>query len=74
MAQHHGGIVRDERFYTQRASTSNPFGFVNRPYDDLQSVSFSFLDYARAGKAHQDLALNYGVDVTLGGAAKKEEN
>jgi len=40
----------------------------------LKTVCKVHLNTSWAGKAHQDLALTYGVDVTLGGAAKKDEN
>ncbi len=39
----------------------------------LKTVCKVHLNTSWAGKAHQDLSLTYGVDVTLGGAAKKEE-
>ena len=39
----------------------------------LKTVCKVHLNTSWAGRAHQDLTLTYGVDVTLGGAAKKEE-
>jgi len=39
----------------------------------LKTVCKVYLNTSWAGQAHQDLSLKYGVDVTLGGAAKKEE-
>lgn len=39
----------------------------------LKTVCKVHLNTPWAGKAHQDLALTYGVDVTLGGAAKQDE-
>jgi tetratricopeptide (TPR) repeat protein len=39
----------------------------------LKTVCKVYLATPWAGKAHQDLAHTYGVDVTLGGAAKKDE-
>ena len=36
-------------------------------------VCKNYLNTEWAGRAHQDLSIDYGVDVTLGGAAKKEE-
>ena len=39
----------------------------------LKTVCKAYLNTQAASKAHQDLALKYGVDVTLGGAAKQEE-
>jgi TolA-binding protein len=37
----------------------------------LRAVCKAHLNTAWAGKAHQDLSLIYGIDVTLGGAAKQ---
>jgi TolA-binding protein len=37
----------------------------------LKAVCKAHLNTAWAGKAHQDLSLIYGIDVTLGGAAKQ---
>ena len=39
----------------------------------LKTVCKAHLNTSWAGRAHQDLTLTYGIDVTLGGAAKKEE-
>ena len=39
----------------------------------LKTVCKVYLNTSWAGRAHQDLTLTYGIDVTLGGAAKKEE-
>ena len=39
----------------------------------LKTVCKVYLSTPWAGKAHQDLALNFGVDVTLGGASKKDD-
>ncbi|MEY4199494.1 MAG: hypothetical protein RLZZ265_1234 [Verrucomicrobiota bacterium] len=39
----------------------------------LKTVCKVHLNTSWAGRAHQDLTLTYGIDVTLGGAAKKEE-
>ena len=39
----------------------------------LKTLCKVYLNTSWAGRAHQDLTLTYGVDVTLGGAAKKEE-
>lgn len=39
----------------------------------LRNVCKAHLNTAWAGKAHQDLSLVYGIDVTLGGAAKQAE-
>lgn len=39
----------------------------------LKLVCKNYLNTEWAGRAHQDLSIVYGVDVTLGGAAKKEE-
>ncbi len=39
----------------------------------LKNVCKVHLNTAWAGKAHQDLSLTYGIDVTLGGAAKQAE-
>ena len=39
----------------------------------LKTLCKVHLNTSWAGKAHQDLTLTYGIDVTLGGAAKKEE-
>ncbi len=39
----------------------------------LKSVCIKYLNTGVAGRAHQDLSLNYGIDVTLGGSSKKEE-
>ena len=41
--------------------------------NSLKTVCKVYLSSPWAGKAHQDLAQLYGVDVTLGGAAKKNE-
>ncbi len=40
----------------------------------LKNVCKIHLNTSWAGKAHQDLTLVYGVDITLGGAAKQAEN
>jgi TolA-binding protein len=39
----------------------------------LKTVCKVYLNTSWAGRAHQDLSLTYGIDVTLGGAAKKDE-
>jgi len=39
----------------------------------LKTVCKVYLNSSWAGRAHQDLTLTYGIDVTLGGAAKKDE-
>ena len=39
----------------------------------LKTVCKVYLNTPWAGKAHQDLSLNFGVDVTLGGASKKDD-
>lgn len=39
----------------------------------LKTVCKVYLNTPWAGKAHQELSINYGVDVTLGGAAKKDD-
>ena len=39
----------------------------------LKTVCKVYLSTPWAGRAHQDLSLKYGVDVTLGGAAKKDD-
>ena len=39
----------------------------------LKTVCKVHLNTSWAGQAHQDLSQKYGIDVTLGGAAKKEE-
>jgi TolA-binding protein len=39
----------------------------------LKTVCKVHLSTSWAGKAHQDLSLTYGIDVTLGGAAKQDE-
>ena len=39
----------------------------------LKTVCKVYLNTSWAGRAHQDLTLTYGVDVTLGGAAKKDD-
>ena len=39
----------------------------------LKTVCKVYLSTPWAGKAHQDLSITYGVDVTLGGAAKKND-
>lgn len=39
----------------------------------LKNVCKAHLNTSWAGKAHQDLSLIYGIDVTLGGAAKQAE-
>jgi TolA-binding protein len=39
----------------------------------LKNVCKAHLNTSWAGKAHQDLSLTYGIDVTLGGAAKQAD-
>jgi len=39
----------------------------------LKTVCKVYLNTPQAGRAHQDLSINYGVDVTLGGASKKDD-
>ncbi|NBR85226.1 MAG: hypothetical protein EB141_05835 [Verrucomicrobia bacterium] len=39
----------------------------------LKTLCKVHLNTSWAGRAHQDLSLTYGIDVTLGGSAKKEE-
>jgi tetratricopeptide (TPR) repeat protein len=39
----------------------------------LKNVCKVYLNTPQAGKAHQDLSITYGVDVTLGGASKKDD-
>jgi len=39
----------------------------------LKTVCKVYLNTVWAGKAHQDLSITYGVDVTLGGAAKQDD-
>ena len=40
----------------------------------LKTVCKVYLNTPWAGRAHQDLSLKYGIEVTLGGAAKKEDS
>jgi len=40
----------------------------------LKNVCKVYLNTPWAGRAHQDLSLKYGIEVTLGGAAKKEDS
>jgi len=39
----------------------------------LKTLCRVYLNTPWAGRAHQDLSLNYGVDVTLGGSSKKDD-
>ena len=48
-------------------------GDKNAAIRTLKTVCKVYLNTPWAGHAHQDLSLKYGVEVTLGGAAKKDD-